>query len=100
MKTIAHIVNLFQPAETSDLKLAQAVTVKSMLRAMEEAGNDVSIELLSAQFGKDRCIVPNGFRATADLTRSVADLNGFSKPLALPILKDILDRLDALEGNP
>lgn len=93
MKTIAHIVNLFQPVATSDLKLAQEVTVKSMLRAKEEAGTEVNVELLSAQFAEDRCVVRDGFRATSDLTRSVVDLGSFSKPMALPILKDILDRL-------
>lgn len=93
MVKLAHIVNLFQPAETSDLKLAQAVTIETMIRAKEEAKDVANVELLSSQTLEDRFVVPSSFKATTDLSRSVADLQNFEKPMQLPVLKDILDRL-------
>ncbi len=93
MLSIAHIVNLFDPPDNSDLNLAQEVTVKSMIRAKENANNTVAVELLSAQIEKDRVLVPAGFKPTTSLTRSVLDMHDFQKRMELPILKDILDRL-------
>lgn len=92
MHSIAHIVNLFRPREDSDLKLAQEVTVASMIRAKKEATDPEAVQLLSAQIHDDREIVPIEFTATDDLRRDVADLGRFRRPLHLPILRDILDR--------
>lgn len=93
MATIAHIINIFQPPETSDLKLAQEVTLASMIRARNSSKNPESIQLLSAQTEADLKMVPNEFNATVNLSRDVTDLQTFSKKMYLPILKDILDRL-------
>lgn len=93
MPSIAHIINLFQPTDTSDLKLAQAVTIESMQRAKEEAEGVCTVELLSAQTNEDLGIVPTTFRATKNLDRSVLNQGKFKKRMELPILKDILDRL-------
>jgi hypothetical protein len=93
MATIAHIINIFQPSESSDLKLAQEVTLASMIRARNSSKNPESIQLLSAQNEVDLKMVPNEFHATANLSRDVTDLQTFSKKMYLPILKDILDRL-------
>ncbi len=93
MHSIAHIVNLFRPPAHSDLKLAQEVTIATMLRAKGEATHPDRVQLLSAQTGQDDNIVPDGFTATTNLTRDVTDLTTFNNSLQLPILKDILDRL-------
>lgn len=93
MPSIAHIINLFQPAETSDLKLAQEVTIASMIRAKKASKKPEQITLLSAQTEADQVMVPLEFNATSDLKRDVSDLRWFSKKMHLPILKDILDRL-------
>lgn len=93
MRTFAHIINLFDPQKTSDLKLAQEVTVASMIRAKAEAKNDCLVELLSCQTNRDRHLVSNEFRCTEDLERSVLNQSQFQKQLELPILSDILDRL-------
>jgi hypothetical protein len=90
--SIAHIVNLFQPSDTSDLKLAQEVTVASMLKAKEECST-ATVELLSANTKEDEVAVPEGFIATKFLKRDVSNLGAFQKPRPFPILKDILDRL-------
>jgi len=93
MPTFAHIINLFEADPSSDLKLAQEVTVTSMLRAKNAAVNSESIELLSAQSPEYVRVIPAGFRATNNLTRDVSQIDRFKNPLALPILKDLLDRL-------
>ena len=93
MHSIAHIINIFQPAETSDLKLAQEVTLASMIRARKCSRRPERIQLLSAQAAADLPMVPKEFKATSVLNRDVTDLYSFSKKMQLPILKDILDRL-------
>lgn len=93
MPTIAHIVNIFDPPESSDLHLAQAVTLASMQRARQASKAPQNITLLSAQTEADRAMVPSAFRATSDLKRDVTDVHAFEKKMHLPILKDILDRL-------
>ncbi len=92
MPSIAHIVNLFQPSESSDLKLAQEVTIASMIRARKNATNPESIQLLSAQTAGDLGVIPTEFKATKNLTRHAAEIGGFDGQLALPILRDIIDR--------
>ena len=93
MPSLAHIINLFQPSGTSDLKLAQEVTIASMIRAKNVSKKPSQITLLSAQTKADLTIVPAEFQATSNLERDVTDLHSFSKKLHLPILKDILDRV-------
>jgi hypothetical protein len=97
MHSIAHIVNIFSPSETSDLILAQEVTLASMIRAKYSSRSLKSIELLSAQTQEDLHMVPKEFKATESLTRDVTDLHSFGKKIHLPILSDILDR--AYEGS-
>ena len=92
MPSIAHVVNLFRPAETSDLKLAQEVTVASMIRAKQELNDSDSVRLISAQTEQDIPIVPKEFIASESIARDVTHQEDFSQFLSLPILKDILDR--------
>lgn len=92
MHTIAHIINIFQPSETSDLKLAQEVTIASMIRSRYSSKDPRSISLLSAQSEADRHMVPKEFQATTDLDRDVTNMCDFDRKMHLPILSDILDR--------
>jgi uncharacterized protein YqfB (UPF0267 family) len=92
MTKLAHIINLFQPSENSDLKLAQEVTIASMIRARSEYKNSSKVQLLSAQTEYDRKVVPTEFVATKNLNRDVSELAHFNGKMQLPILKDILDR--------
>ena len=93
MRSLAHIVNPFIADPASDLYSAQPITFESMLRAKERAANTIAVTLFSAQFKEDCTMVPVGFTATKDLERSVADVAHFEKPLRLPLLADILERL-------
>lgn len=92
MPSIAHVVNLFRPAETSDLKLAQEVTIASMIRAKHELKNPSSVQLISVQTEQDVPIVPKEFIASESIVRDVTHQEDFGQFLPLPILKDILDR--------
>jgi hypothetical protein len=93
LRRIAHIINPFEAQESSDLYYAQPITFLSMLKAREAAKSKVVVELFSAQFNEDRALVPEGFKLTLDLEKSVLDLHKFTKPVKLPLLADILERL-------
>ncbi|MCB0754792.1 MAG: hypothetical protein KDB98_04320 [Flavobacteriales bacterium] len=93
MPSFAHIINIFSPPSDSDLVLAQEVTIESMVRAKEQASSTFEVDLLSCQTEKDRPLIPESFRATQDLNRSVLNKGPFKKQLELPVLRDILDRL-------
>jgi hypothetical protein len=93
MVTLAHIVNPVIVGESSDLLIAQPITFETMRIARAFAQGHVEVTLLTAQYPEDRPLVPEGFRMTPDLVRSVLDVGTFRKQRKLPLLKDILDRL-------
>jgi hypothetical protein len=92
MRSLAHIINPFIADPTSDLHTAQPITFESMRRAKALA-KEINVTLFTAQFKEDRSAVPTGFVPTKDLERSVPDMAHFEKPLRLPLLADILERL-------
>ena len=93
MRTIAHIVNPVIVPETSDLFIAQPITFETMRAARHHGRKRVHVEQFTAQYREDRSLVPAGFRATPNLTRSVTDVVTFRHERKLPLLRDILDRL-------
>lgn len=95
MRKLAHIVNPVVVGRSSDLFLAQPITFQTMKAARQSAAGEVEVELFSTQYTEDRAIVPDGFRTTPDLERSVQDVGAFELKRKLPLLKDILDRLYA-----
>lgn len=95
MKKLAHIVNPVVVGPSSDLFLAQPITFETMKAARRSAAGEVEVELFSTQYPEDRAIVPDGFRTTPDLERSVQDVGLFELKRKLPLLKDVLDRLYA-----
>lgn len=95
MRTIGHIINPVIVGKSSDLFVAQPITFETMKRARDFARGQVEVTLLTAQYPEDRPLVPEGFRMTPDLDRSVLDFGTFRKPRKLPLLVDIVDRLYA-----
>lgn len=93
MRTIAHIINPFDSNPDSDLFIAQPITFKSMTYAREKAKAIVSVELFAVKFENDAIAIPDEFNQTENLKRSVLDLQHFSKPVKLPLISDILERL-------
>jgi hypothetical protein len=90
---IAHLLNPVKVPVYSELTHAQPITFETMRVARELARPEVTVELLTAQFPEDHEIIPEYFRKTPDLERSVADFGAFTKPKKLPLLKDLLARL-------
>jgi hypothetical protein len=95
MRKLAHIVNPVLVGESSDLFYAQPITFATMKAARQAAAATVEVELLTTQYPEDHPVLPEGFRATPDLERSVQDVARFGLKRKLPLLKDILDRLYA-----
>lgn len=95
MRKLAHIVNPVLVGPSSDLFFAQPITFEAMRAARQAAAGRLEVELLCTQYAEDRAMVPEGFRSTPDLERSVQDVASFGLKRKLPLLKDILDRLYA-----
>ena len=93
MRTIAHIVNPVIVSPASDLYIAQPITFRTMEIAERRARYKVDIELFTSQYAEDRALVPPGWTATPNLSRSVTDVGTFRHQRKLPLLSDILDRL-------
>ena len=91
--TLAHIINPVNLGPPSDLAVAQPVTFATMRAAREFAAGDVQVDLFSAQYPEDHCMVPDGFLVTPDLDRSVLDVAPLEPPRKLPLIADILGRL-------
>lgn len=92
-RRVAHIINPFNAAPSSDLSTAQPITFATILEAKKRVEGKMDIELLSCQFAEDRNMVHPSFRPTRDLTRSVLDMGHFEKKIKLPLIADILERM-------
>jgi len=91
---IAHIINpVGNLPASSDLTIAQPITLETMRRARAYATTEVEVDLFTAQFPEDHGAVPADFQKTPDLDRSVLDFGDFQKKRKLPLLRDILSRL-------
>jgi hypothetical protein len=100
MMKFGHIINPVVVNKSSDLFAAQPVTFETLKAARKFAGGRVAVELFSAQYPEDRVLVPEGFKLTPDLNRSVLDIAEFSSKRKLPLITDILTRLyDASEAD-
>lgn len=90
---IGHIINPVDVSESSDLYLAQPITFETMRTALEVAKGQVEVNQFTAQYQEDRHLIPDWFKKTLDLERSVLDIEEFKVKRKLPLLQDILDRL-------
>lgn len=93
MNRVAHIINPFVADPSSDLYTAQPITIESMLQAKQIARGIIDVELLSAHFEEDASVAPAEFKRTKALDRSVLSEHAFQKPIRLPFISDILQRL-------
>lgn len=94
MISIAHIINPVLVGPQSDLYLAQPVTFATMKTARERAADQAHIDLYTTCFPGDERIVPDFFRKTRPLDRSILDIEGAGGDRKLPLIADILQRLD------
>lgn len=99
----AHIINTVSPADNASLAPVQALTLETVRAAKAHAEarlNDkvgqgkVEVELLSAQYENARSFLPAGIRATSDLKECAADRKELNTKLKLPLLREILSKLN------
>ena len=96
MKAPVHIAHLINPVSVSadhELSTAQPITFESMRVAATQAGNDTTVELLTAQYAEDADIIPAYYRKTSNLEHSVLEYGDFSREKKLPVLRELLHRL-------
>jgi hypothetical protein len=94
---VANIVDPVVVPETSDL--TQPVTLRAIQFARDHAGGQVGVSLLTTMYHDEEPVIPDGFQAAPDLTRSVLDVVDFSTPRTLVVLADILDSLLEATGS-
>src|SRR5262245_11084700 len=92
---IAHLVNPVRSPQDPGLAHTQALTFESMRAAAAQAEHVARVDLFTAQYPEDHEIIPAYFSRTPDLDRSVADVHTFSVHRRLPLLADLLERLQA-----
>jgi len=96
MISLAHIVNVVQVDETSDLLIAQPITFSTMETAKQFSKGSLDVKVYAIQYQDEaRMTLPDCFIRVPDLTRSVADLKPFNKAKKLALIGDILDSLNA-----
>jgi hypothetical protein len=95
MRRFAHVIAPVIVPESSDLFVAQPVTMETMRLAKlfaEHAGGP-AVALYSAHFAEDASLASDSFIHTALLERSTLDIGGWQRPVKLPFVADILSRL-------
>ena len=96
---IAHILNPIIPRAESDLSIAKPITLASLKRAADEAGDGIEVLHLSAQYEEDLSAIPDWMIRTPDLVRSSLDHPEFEDKRKLPLMSDIWERLLAHSQN-
>ena len=101
VRRFAHIVTPVIVPESSDLFIAQPITLETMriAKRFAEACGAAAVDLYSAHFSEGAVLVPPDFIHTALMERSTLDLGGFQIPLKLPLIGEILNRLHAAAAN-
>ena len=99
MIRVAHIVNPVKVSENSDLFTAQPITFESILNAKKQSKNNASISLYTTQYEEDRSIIPAEFQQLSNLKRSVLDVNRQLNGKKLPLISDILAKLNEAEAS-
>lgn len=94
MIRVAHIINPVKVTEKSDLFYAQPVTFESMRKAKLFSTWNDQIGLYTTQYEEDKEIIPPDFIQLSNLSRSILDLNRSLKGKKLPLIADILEKID------
>ena len=90
----AHIINTVSPADNASLAPVQALTLETLRAAQAYLSGKIEVELLSAQYENARSFLPAGIRATSDLKECAADRKELNTKLKLPLLKEILSKMN------
>lgn len=98
MTHLVHIVNPVKVDKKSDLYSAQPITFESMLVARKFSKYKDQITLCTTQFEEDKSCIPEGFKVLSNLNRSVLNLNSDLQSRKLPLIKDILDKINEIDS--
>jgi hypothetical protein len=93
---LAHIINPVNVTNFSDLIVAQPITFESMRLAKNFSDKNAAITLCTTQYEEDHPIIPDYFKKLSNLNRSVLDSNPKLTQRKLPLIKDILSKLEEL----
>jgi hypothetical protein len=94
MISLAHIIHPGVVDKSSDLIIAQPITLETMTIARELAKDRVDVRLFAVQHhDEERIPLPPDFARVPDLRRSIADIKTFRLKRKLALIKDILDAL-------
>lgn len=96
---LLHIVNTYRTAPDSTESHIHRATFATLHAAREFSAGHQRVTFCSVQFPEDRELVPDLFRKTADLQRSVLDCGSFRVPRRLPLVFDILENGIAAGGD-
>ncbi|MDB4061267.1 hypothetical protein N8371_08515 [Vicingaceae bacterium] len=100
MLKIAHIVNPVKVAKNNQLFAAQLITFESMKAAKEQANlSDFELIQCCTQYSADEEVVPSYFKKLSNLKRSVNEVNSKLNGRKLPLIKDILYKINELENT-
>jgi hypothetical protein len=86
-----HIINPFQPPQSSDLHFAQQVTFETIRRSKKAAYGIVDVAVCCVTYPEDLSVIPNDFTALPYLQLSVLDKGSFKTPRKLPLIAEILN---------
>lgn len=97
MHSIVHIINPVKLSEKSELGIVQPITFQSMLTAKNFTSSNVQI--VTTQYEEDISVIPSYFKQLSNLTRSVLDVNPTLTKRKLPLIGDILQKLNEVDGD-
>jgi hypothetical protein len=98
MTKIAHIINPVKAPTGSELDIVQPITFETIRLA--KSFTQVEVELFTTCYPEDHSVIPDFFKRTEDLDRSIRDIEAYASKKKLPFIKDILGRLsDATDAQ-
>lgn len=96
--SIAHILNPVASIAESDLSIAQPITFESIRRSRQLA-EEGQVQVYSTQYPEDHGVIPEWVIKLSDLNRSVVDVAKFTKQRKLPLIADVLNKLESIDAT-
>jgi hypothetical protein len=88
--SFSHLLNTVSQEENASLFRIQEVTLRSMRESVKASAPGISVQHVAVCFPEAQLAVPHFFHSSAQLLRSVSDMQQFAVPRRLPLISDIL----------
>lgn len=98
MIQLVHIINPVKVNKNSDLFIAQPITFGSMIAAKNHSKQKEQILQCTTQYEEDVEFIPAEFTKLSNLNKSVIDVNSLLKGRKLPLINDILQKIQEVEN--